>query len=478
MSKQSKTTKGLIWKMSENVAAQGMQFVIQLVLAWILLPEDFGVVAILNVFTNLANTLVNNGLSSALLRQKDYDPKAYATVFVTSLAISVAGYATIFLAAPAIARFYENEALTQYLRVFTVTILMTALNSMCTTVLRHRMDFRGIFVGNFLGVLGQGLCSIVMAMNGFGIWSMVYGHVARYGILSVTLLIFSRWRPRLFFSFRILKELFSYSWKLAVGWLVSTLYNDIFSLIIGKQFSAETLGYYSKGNSIPAMMNRVLSQTISSVMFPSLAKDQHDLAVLKARTRTMLSVSAALVLPVMAGIAACAPALVGVLLTDVWLPAVPVIQITCIPMAINVVNNANMQSINVIGRSDVFLYSEIIKRTVTVVLVLITARIDFYLMLWSVAFMGLISMGVNLVADRKLLDYRLKEYLADLLPYVAVALLLFGVVNLMNLLQLNVYLKLALQLLACAAVYFAAIFLSPLPAYQQALKILKNMLHK
>lgn len=478
MRKQSKTTKGLMWKMGENVATQGMQFVIQLVLARILLPEDFGVIAILNVFTNLANTLVNNGLSSALLRQKEYDAKAYATVFVVSLAISVAGYAAIFFASPAIARFYENEALIQYLRVFTLTILLTAVSSMCTTVLRYRMDFRGIFLGNFLGVLGQGICGVVLALNGFGVWSMVFAHVVRYVVPAIVLLIFSRWRPQFYFSFRILKELFSYSWKLAVGWLIGTLYNDVFSLIIGKQFSSQTLGYYTKGHSIPAMVNRVLSQTITSVMFPSLAKDQHDLTLIKARTRAMLSISSALVLPVMAGIAACAPALVSVLLTDRWLPAVPVIQITCIPMAINVVNSANMQSINAIGRSDVFLYSETIKRTVTVLLVLITSRIDFYLMLWSIAFMGLISMTVNLIADKKLLNYSVKEYLQDLLPYVAVALLLFGAVYLLNFLQVNVYIKLALQLLVCAAIYFAAIFVSPLPAYKQALKVLKNMLRR
>lgn len=476
MKKQSKTIKGLIWKMGENVATQGMQFVIQMLLARILLPEDFGVIAILNVFTNLANTLVNNGLSSALLRKKEYDPKAYATVFMVTFTISLAGYGAIYVGAPAIARFYENLALVEYLRVYTVTILVTAISSMCTTYLRYKMDFRGIFLGNFLGVLAQGVCGVVMALSGFGVWSLVFAHVVRFAVPTVVLLAFSRWRPKLYFSWRILKELFSYSWKLAVGWLIGTLYNDVFALIVGKQFSSETLGYYTKGHSIPSMINRVLTQTVSAVMFPALAKDQHDLEVIKKRTRTMLSISAALILPVMAGVAACAPALVSVLLTDRWLPAVPVIQISCIPMAINVVNNANMQSINAIGRSDVFLYSEATKRTVTILLVLITSRIDFYLMLWSIAFMGLISMTVNLIADNKLLKYSVKEYLKDLLPYVAVALMLFGGVYLLNSLQMNVYAKLALQLLACAAIYFAAIFLTPLEAYRHARKIAMNML--
>lgn len=478
MKKQSKTTQGLIWKMGENIATQGMQFVIQMLLARLLLPEDFGVIAILNVFTNLANTLVNNGLSSALLRQKEYDDKAYATVFVVTLGISVAGYAAIFAAAPAIARFYENTALTQYLRVYTVTVLMTAISSMCTTVLRFKMDFRGIFLGNFLGVITQGILGVAMALSGFGVWSLIYSNVARYAILMLVLMIWSKWRPKFYFSLKILKDLFSYSWKLAAGWLVSTLYNDVFSLIVGKRFSSQTLGYYTKGHSIPAMVNRVLSQTITAVMFPSLAKDQHDLQTIKARTRAMISTSAALVLPVMAGIAGCASALVSVLLTDRWLPVVPVIQITCIPMAINVINNANMQSINAIGRSDVFLYSETIKRTVTILMVLITSQIDFYLMLWSIAFMGLISMIINLVADHKLLNYRMKEYLQDLIPYVVVALLLFAVVFAMSYLQINVYVKLVLQLLACAGIYFGAIFLVPLPAYAKVRTMALDMLKK
>lgn len=478
MKQQSKTTRGMIWKTLENVLTQGMQFIIQLVLARILIPEDFGVIGILNVFTNLANTLVNNGLSSALLRQKEYDAKAYATVFVVSLSISVAGYGLIFAAAPAIAGFYENTALTAYLRVYTITILVTAITSMTTTVLRYKMDFRSIFVGNFLGVLAQGICGVIMAVNGFGVWSLIYAHLARFAVPAVVLLVFAKWRPQFFFSLRILKSLFSYSWKLAVGWIIGTLYSDVFSLIIGKRFSTQTLGYYTKGNSIPSMINRVLSQSVTAVMFPSLAKDQHDLQIMKTRTRTMLSMASALVLPVMAGVAACATPLVIVLLTEKWLPAAPIIQISCIPMAINVVNNANMQSINAIGRSDVFLYSEAIKRTVTIILVLITSRIDFYLMLWSIAFMGLISMVVNLVADWKLLGYHVKEYLQDLLPYTAIALVLFAVVYAMNGLQVNVYLKLLLQLAVCAAIYFTSIFLLPLPAYRQTRKILRSVLDR
>ena len=478
MSKQNKTTRGLIWKLGENVGTQGMQFIIQMVLARMLLAEDFGVIGILNVFTNLANTLVNNGLSSALLRQKEYEQKAYASVFTVSLLLSVAGYGLIFAGAPVIARYYENPALIQYLRVYTLTILVTAISSVCNTVLRHRMDFRGISLGNLLGVLGQGICGVVMAKLGYGVWSLVWAHVVRYAIPAVVLVAFAKWRPKLYISFRILKELFSYSWKLAVGWLIGTLYNDIFTLIIGKQFSSATLGYYTKGNSIPSMVNRVLTQTVTSVMFPSLAKDQHDLGVIKARTRAMLSVSAALILPVMAGIAACASPLVTVLLTDKWLPAVPVIQIGCIPAAINVINNANMQSINAIGRSDIFMYAEAIKRAVTVILVLITSQIDFYLMLWSIVFMGLISMAVNLVVNRKLLKYSAKEYLQDLLPYTAVAILLFGGVYLLNFLQINVYIKLALQLLGCAAGYFGVIFVLPLPAYRHAKKVALNMLRK
>lgn len=471
MKKHNKTTKGLMWKMGENVATQGMQFVIQMLLARMLLPEDFGIIGILNVFTNLANTLVNNGLSSALLRKKEFDPKAYSTVFVVSLAISMAGYGAIFAASPLIARFYENLDLIPYLRVYTLTVLVSAVTSNCNTVLRSRMDFRGIFLGNFLGVLGQGICGILMARNGFGVWSLVFAHVVRYAIPAVVLLVFSRWRPQLYFSWTILKELFSYSWKLAVGWLIGTVYNDVFSLIIGKQFSTATLGYYTKGNSIPAMVNRVLSQTVTAVMFPSLAKDQHDLAVIKQRTRSMISISTGMVMPVMAGIAACAPALISVLLTDRWLPAVAVVQITCIPKAINVINNANMQSINAIGRSDVFLYAEAIKRTVTVLLVLITSRIDFYLMLWTIAFMGLISMTVNMIANKKLLGYSFKEYAEDLLPYVAVSLLLFVGVNLLNGLQCNIYAKLGLQLLGCAVIYFGAIFFLPLSGYEKARKI-------
>ncbi len=474
----SKTTKGLMLRSIEGVLMQVAQFALQMVLARILLPEDFGVVAILTTFVNLANTFVNSGLSQALLQKKEVSHTDICTVFYIELGVSVLMYLLIFAGAPLIAAFYENPAITAYLRVFSISVVLGGATAIQLTVARYRLDYKPGLIASACGVLVQAVSGITMALNGFGVWSLVVAQVLYYTVRSIVLTLLVRWIPSFRFSYSSFKGLFSYSWKLFAGWMIGTLYQDVFSWIIGKKFDSATLGYYSKGNSIPSVVNRVVTQTTTSVMFPSISKHQDDLATVKRQTRIMMCVSAALIFPVMAGLAGAADSLVYLLLTEKWMPAVPVIKIVSIPYALNVLGNANMQSYNAIGRSDLFMRLEIIKRGITIILVLIFANIDFYLMLITIGLGGVIALIFNAIYNQKLFAYSYGEYFVDIVPYLLISLVLFVGANAMNALEIGILVRFVLQLTLCAVVYFALIFTGLLPGYKEAKKVLLSLLKR
>ena len=266
---RNSTSQSLFWRSLEGVGSQGMNFIIQLVLARILMPEDFGVVAILSIFINLANTFVLNGLSTALLRKKDAKELDFCTVFYVEVGMSILMYTIIFFTAPYIAEFYNNHAITTYLRVFSLTIVIGAFCSIQTTVLRYRMDFRSSCIANIGGIVVQGIVGITFALLNFGVWSLILSQIAYRFITLFLLVVLAHWVPKFKFSFRVVKDLFSYSWKLFVGWLIGTIYVDLFSLIIGKAYDEATLGYYTKGQSIPQVVNKTVTQITTAVMFPA-----------------------------------------------------------------------------------------------------------------------------------------------------------------------------------------------------------------
>ncbi len=474
----AKTKKGLLLRSVESVTMQLTSFLLQMVLARILLPEDFGVVAILTTFTNIANTLVNNGLGSAIVQRKAFRQVDICTVFYIELFVGILSYGTVFLAAPWIADFYENPMIATYLRVFSLSMVMIPFASIQITIGKTRLDFKPSLVANLCAVAVQAIVGVWLALTGFGVWSLVISQVAQHFTKALMLTVLTRWKPSLQFSFESFKNLFSYSWKLFAGWMIGTLYQDAFAWIIGKAYDAKTLGYYNKGHSIPAIVNRVATQVTSAVMFSSMSKYQDDKAQMKAQTRNLISVTCAMILPIMAGLAACAGSLVHTVLTDKWLGAVPVIQIMCIPLALNVISNANMQPINASGRSDLFLKLEMIKRGLTILLVLIFVNINYYLMLLSIAVGGFLSLLVNTYYNNKLFGYRPYEYMLDIVPYAICAIVLFLAVSAAAFIPVNVYLLLAIQLFLCAALYGTFIFSGLLPGYKAIRETLLGIIKK
>ena len=473
-----KTSQNLMIQSVEGLFTQIVSFILQLILARILLPEDFGVVALLSTFVNLANTFVVNGLSSALLQRKNATHRDICTVFYIEFIMSILMYMIIFFSAPAISSFYGNPQLTLYLRVFALSIVCGGASGIQQTVSRYNLNFMPSFVAGLSGVFVQSALGIVLALHGGGLWSLIISQLSYSFVRGLLLLVLVRWKPTLEFSPKSFKEMFSYSWKFFLGGIIGTLYLDAFSWIIGKKFSSETLGYYTKGNSIPAVIRRIVVQTTTAVMLPSIAKNKDDVNAVKIQTRNMIAVSSALIFPIMAGVAGVAEEFVEIVLTSKWLPCVPVIKIMCISLALNVINNANMQSYNATGRSDMFLKFELSKRLISIVVILALSFVNYYAMLWGTVLMALLSLVINAIYNQKMFGYSWIEYIIDIVPYVFAGTFLFVSLKCFELLEASLLLTLFFKIFICAIIFVALIIVNKFSGYKMLNEILFNLIRK
>ena len=475
---KNKTTINIIWRSLHSIGTKGIEFIVQIILARLLMPEDFGILAILAIFSSLANTIVNNGLGTSLLQKKNATETDFSTVFFIELILSIFVYCLLFVLAPTIANYYENENITMYLRVYTLIVLMSPFSSIQTTVLRKTANFKTMFIANFVAIIFQAVSGLVLAYCGMGVWSLVISQLLYYFASSFLLCVLVRWKPTKKLSFNSFLNLFKFSWKMTIGWIIGTVYNDVFSLIVGKKYNSETLGYYSKAQTIPNTMNQIVTQVTSSVMFPEFSKIQDNTELTKERTRIMIAILSALLFPIMAGIAAAGNEIISILITDKWLPCVPMMQIMCIYFALSVINDANMQSITGIGRSDLFMIFEIIKRSIAIILVIFLSKINIYLMIWSVVFTTILSLAMNGIANKKLFKYKFSEYVFDIVPYLLYSILLFLIVYFVSKINANKYALFCLELGICIIYYIGLFTFSKLKGFKFIREIILKFLRK
>ena len=474
----SKVISGMKWKAFERLFLQIVNAATPMVLARLLMPEDFGTVAILSVFITIASTFVNNGITNSIIQKKDSDIIDCSTVFYTQLSISVLCYILLFFVAPLISLYYDNADLTPLLRVMSLSLIIGSLGSMQTTTMKKNMDFSKSFIINGVATVVYGVVGIGMAYSGYGVWSLVVAKLANSISLSLIAIIVIRWKPILAFSFKRLKSLFSYSWKLTVGWIVGTIHQDIYTLIIGKYFNTVTLGYYNRAGSFPHIITKTVTEVVDGVMFPALSKIQDDKRKLKEVTRDLISVNAFVLFPVFLGLAAISKNLVLLVLTQKWLPIVPMMQIMCITYSLNSLNNSNMQVFNSMGRSDLFMKFELIKRTLSILLLLFFARISIFAVISILLLMAISSNFMNAYQNNKLLGYKFGQMFSDITPSFVMALIMAIVVWFVGYIELNLIVILAVQIVCGVAVYGMLVLIFKPNAYKLLITIAKEKFFK
>lgn len=413
---KQKVIHGVFWRMLEQFGMQAITFAVSIVLARVLGPEEFGTVALLTIFLSLSQCLVNSGFGSALIQKKNSDDLDYNSVFYLSIGISLALYLILWFCAPMISSFYGRPVLVAVLRVSALKLLFDAINGVQNSVLSREMLFNLSFRITLSGTVVSGIVGISMAYSGFGIWALVWSTLSG-GLVATTVRWFLiGWRPSLRFSWQRLGELFKFGSRIFGSGLLDTFFTQIYGLLIGKWYSTADLAYFNRGERLPQMAMNSIQGSIGSVVFPVLSQMQHDKVKMKSAMRKVMQTSSFIVFPMMFGLAAVAKPVVLLLLTEKWLPAVPFMQLACISYAFWPMHVANLQSIQALGRSDIFLKLEIVKKVALILILLVTFRHGVLAIAIGRVLLAPFSVWINSLPNQRLVDYSQWEQLHDLAP--------------------------------------------------------------
>lgn len=479
---QKKTTviSAFVWKFLERFGVQFSLFVLQIILARILDPEHYGVLSMMLIFTTLANVFIQRGFNTSLIQNKDVTEEDYSSVFWATMSVATTLYALLFAAAPFIADFYEMPDLVAPFRVLCLVLFPGALNSIQLAKVSRKMDFKKVFRSNITAILLSGAAGIIAALMGAGLWALVIQKLLNVVIACLVMWFTVKWRPRMVFNVGRIKVLFAYGWKILASGLLDTLYQDLRSLVIGKKYDSGTLGYYNRGKQFPQLVITTIDTSVRAVMLPALSEKQDEKDKVKLLMRNSIMLSSFLIFPMMAGMAGVAEPLVRILLTDKWLPCVPYMQIYCFTLAFHPVHACNLQAINAIGRSDIFLKLEVIKKTMGVIaLVIAVACFDSPIAIAMTGVItGIINTFLNAAPNKKLINYSYGEQLRDISPSLLVSGIMLVAVLLVPKLGLNVFATLALQILVGVAVYILLSVVFRLKAFRLILSLIKSHLKK
>ena len=449
---RSKILSGVFWQGLCNVGSKGLTFVFSIILARLLVPEDFGSVAILMIFIAIAEVFVDSGFSTALIQKKDADEIDCSSVFYINILVAVVLYFVSFAAAPWVAEFYRDPKLTIYFRWLALGTVIRSLALVQGALLTKRMLFFLNFRIAFCSLLVSGVLGISLAYCGFGVWALIAQQLTSAAVTAILLWLLVRWRPRLSFVWSRVKALFQFGSKLLATSLLDSLFNNLFGMIVGRLFDLSTLAYYNRGRHIPETGMSIINSTIGSVIFPAFAEVQDDRERMRAIARKSLKLTMFFVIPAMGMLAVLARPLVIVLLTEKWLSCVIFLQLSCITFLVWPLHTLNLQVIMACGRSGIMLILEIIKKTQTIAILFLTYPYGVVAMVWGMAINGVVCAVENAWPNRKLIGYSFWPQFRDILPLLLVA----GVASLLTMF-LIVHLPVSpwLQLIAGGLVYGA-----------------------
>lgn len=470
------TVSNFLWRFAERCGAQLVTFIVSIILARILAPEDYGQIALITVFTTIMQVFVDSGLGVALNQKKDADDLDFSSVFYFNFVVCIILYTVMFFAAPFIAELYNDGSLTSIVRVISLTIVISGIKGIQQSYVSRHMLFRRFFFATLGGTIFSAFLGIILAYSGFGVWAIVAQQLSNTMIDTLILWTTVKWRPKKLFSWVRLKDLLSFGWKMLVSSLLDTIYGNIRSLIIGKMYSSSDLAYYNQGKQFPNVIVTNINTSIDSVLLPIMSGAQDDRTRVKAMTRRAIKTSTYIMAPLMMGLAFCADPIVRLVLTDKWLPCVPFLRIFCITFMFYPVHTANLNAIKAMGRSDLFLKLEITKKLVGMVLLLSTMWFGVMAMAYSLLLSGITSQIINSWPNRKLLDYNYFEQLKDILPSIILAIFMGCCVSVVYFFPLSTIVILLIQIPLGALIYIIISALIRLETYNYLLEMIRPIL--
>lgn len=471
---RSKTVKGVVWSSIERFSTQGVQFLIMIIMARLLTPKDYGLIGMLAIFLAVAQSLIDSGFSQALIRKQDRTDVDNSTVFYFNIVVSSALYLILFIAAPFVADFYNQPELTSVMRVVCLGVILNSLAVVQRALLTVRIDFKTQAKASLSAAVISGCIGIVLAYCGFGVWSLVVQQLLNLSVNTLLLWIFSKWRPIAVFSWKSFHELFAFGSKLLASGLLDTLYRNIYPIVIGKLFSASSLGHYTRAHQFSEFPSSNVTGIIQRVTYPILCGIQDETERLEAVYRKFLKLSAFIIFPLMIGLSAVARPFIDIVLGTQWGFCGQLLQIICFAMMWYPIHAINLNLLQVKGRSDLFLRLEIIKKILGITVLCITAPFGLVVMCYGQIFNSIVALVINTYYTGKLINVGFIRQMKDLLPTILLSLIMFWAILLVDgFIETNIY-RLIIGVLVGIIVYASGSYIFKFKELQTLFSLIRR----
>lgn len=451
---KNKTVSGLLWSFVDNFANLGISFIVGIILARLLSPREFGLVGMLTIFIAISQSFIDSGFSQALIRKKNPSQVDYSTVFYFNLIIGIICFLILFFCSGLIARFFKEPQLKSLVQVIGLSLIINSFTIIQRTILTKRIDFKLQTKISIIASIISGIVGIGMALTGYGVWSLVIKTIVMYLMTSILLWLWNKWKPILIFSLQSFKELFSFGSKLLISGLIDTIYRNVYYLIIGKYFSAQELGYYTRADQFNALPSSTLTTVIQRVSYPVLSSIQDDKERLKAAYKKIIRSTMLITFVLMLGMAAIAKPMILTLIGIKWEPCIIYLQMLCFVGMFYPLHAINLNMLQVQGRSDLFLRLEIIKKSLAVPIIIVGIFLGIKAMIFCMFFLNLIALYLNSYWSGRLIGYSFLQQIKDILPSFLLAVIMSTVVFAEGLLPLSLLPLLIIQLITGAILTF------------------------
>lgn len=444
---KNKTIKGVGWSAADAFLGQGVTFIIGLVLARLLSPDEYGLIGICLIFTTVLNGIVDSGFSNALIRKKEVTDEDYNTMFITNMAISIVLYVLLFISAPLVSDFFHREELTALVRATGLVLFLNALSITQVTILTKKIDFKTKTKASFVSAIISGGIGIVMAYMGYGVWALVAQQLSKQLFYTICLWFLNKWCPKFSFYKDSFKYMWGFGWKLLASGILNNLWNQLYQVVIGKCYTSATLGHYTRANEYASIFSSNLTSIVQRVSFPALAEIQDDKERMVQGYRKVIKITMFVTAVCMISLGAVSEPLIYTLIGTKWHEAATYLPLICISMSLYPLHAINLNILQVLGRSDIFLYLEIIKKIVGLLPLIIGIFYGIYYMLLASILTGIISLYLNTWYTGKTLSYTFVKQIRDIAPSYFTALVIAAAVYFLKFLMLPYYVVLVLQII-------------------------------
>lgn len=477
-SERNKILGGMAWKLGERLSSQGVSFVVSIILARLLTPAEYGIIAMMNIFIVIANVFVISGFNTSLIQKKDADEIDFSTIYYCTLVMSIIMYVAIFLGAPFMARYYDMPEMTILTRVFALSLIIQSYQTIQQAYVARHMQFKLNFKATLIGTTLSGVIGVAMAYAGYGVWALVTQHISSIVINTLVLRFLVEWRPRLMFSWERAKGLMSYGSKIMGSTLVNTLYKEARQLLIGLYYTPADLALYNRGNHMPHLVTTNLDNTLRSVLFPAMSNYSDDKKRVKQMLRRAIMNTSYITYFCLTLMAVAAKPIIHVLLTDKWIECAPYMQIMCVSLMLNTVGVANLQALKAIGKSGEVLKLEMFKKPVFLLVILASLPFGVMAVVCTSPINSLYALWTNMGPTQKHLNYSHLEQIKDLLPGILLAAGMAIATWPITLLPINDYMIIGLQTIVAAVSYIVLSIIFKVEAFYYCKKTALDFIKK